>query len=438
MCTMDEEQSGRFLISAFRTLLEHSPDMVFVKDLNLVYWAASDTFARLVGHEKGEELIGKTDFDIFPPALAEKYTRDDRGILDNGICVEDYIEPLPEQNGKKNYSSTSKYVVRNERGEIVGLYGVARDATAEVALETEREQNRLSRQMFDSVLEADLTEDRMLRTEGSGWVERLGFLADTSFTGAVRFLAESLIHPDYAREFRERYDRKILMEDYRTGRDEFSHIIHLRTEGGSYRWAELRTRTYHSRVSDTLRVTTFIKDMDEDVRARQELQEKAVTDALTGLRNRENVLVSIAQCLADSDKTHAHALLFIDLDSFKQVNDRWGHRLGDKILQKTAERLQKLFRKDDILGRIGGDEFLVFLKDVPSRADAEERARRVVEMLPFRYCEQEKDVCITYSVGMAFCHGGEISVDQLCEQADQAMYRAKAQGRNRVFFYNDI
>lgn len=409
--------------------------MIFVKNPELIYQAGSDCFARLVGYEKGEELVGKSDFDIFPLELARRYTNDDQRILDSGVDMVDYLEPLPDRDGKKLYSSTSKYLLRGEDGEFLGFLGVARDVTAEVALEAERESGQLSRQMFDSVLEADLSENRVLRVEGSGWVEQLAQeMEGDFFTNAAAYISTNFIHPDYAREFLQYYDPDLLKANYALGRDEFKHLTYL-WSGGAYRWVECHTRVYHSRVSNTLRVTTFIKDMDEEVRQKQTLQEKAVTDALTGLRNRESIFSGIVERMKQQPE-QLHALFFIDLDCFKQVNDCWGHHLGDEVLKGTSDRLQAFFRgEDSLLGRIGGDEFLIFLPDIRDDAEARDTARALMEQLPFCCREAGKEVCVTYSVGVSVRRGGEVTMEQFCQQADSAMYHAKTHGRNQVHFY---
>ena len=436
---MDDNAKKDFLILALQAFLENSPDMIFMKDTNLVYRAASRSFAQMVGRESGAELVGKTDFDIFDDALARQYVKDDRKILASGFGSENYVEPLPDQKGIKSYSSTSKYVIRDESGNIIGLYGAARDITDQVALVAQAESNSFSRRMlFESVLEADVTEDKILQVEAFGWTQELRLIEAGSFTGAVRTMANRFISLDYMGEFLSRYNVEKLTADFEKGIQEFSHMECVRIRENSSRWIEFRSRVYRSRISNTLRITTFLTDRDDEMRHKQRLQKRAATDALTGLYNRENILECITACLDKAAPDFFNALLFIDLDQFKRVNDQWGHQYGDKVLQKTADRLRQIFRGDDIYGRIGGDEFLVFLRQIPSRETAELRAQEIVEALPLHLAEGGKVADVTCSVGVALCKNGEANVEQLYEQADKAMYRAKEQGRNRYFFYEDM
>ena len=170
------------------------------------------------------------------------------------------------------------------------------------------------------------------------------------------------------------------------------------------------------------------------MRTKQKLQKKAATDALTGLLNRASVLDEISSRL-EAGAPKMQALLFIDIDGFKQVNDCRGHLFGDEVLRRTANELRRLFGAEAVVGRVGGDEFLVFLPDLLSRECAARQAGGVVQALS--RCENSEDdgLCVTCSVGIALHEGGLIALEQLYERADSAMYSAKRRGRNRFAFY---
>ena len=426
---MKIDNNEHFLFLAFESFLENAPNMVFVKDTKLIYRAASQTFAQMVGFDSGSEILGKTDFDIFEHELAQKYVNDDNSILSGGKSSENYIEPLPDKNGKKSFSTTSKYAIRSEDGTIIGLYGISRDITAQLELE--------SRKMFDSVFEADLTENKMLRVEAADWAAELHGAQGTPFTQTILTFAENYVHPDAKAQLMERYDLKRLKESFAHGADEFSHNEYVHIGGQGFRWVQFTSRIYHSRISNTLRITTFLKDIDDEIRRRQALVKKAATDMLTGLPNRESVLDRIRACLAEKI-SGSHAMLFIDLDCFKLVNDNWGHKYGDKVLIETAEKLRKLFSGNEIYGRLGGDEFLVFLKDVPSRQAVEQTAQKIVNALPIHIAEGGQEVNVTCSIGIALSNGTSTTTEAMYEQSDKAMYQAKELGRNQFYFYDDL
>lgn len=158
-------------------------------------------------------------------------------------------------------------------------------------------------------------------------------------------------------------------------------------------------------------------------------------DELTGLPNRVHFRDEIGQMLA-SRNARLSALLFIDLDQFKQVNDTLGHPSGDKLLCAVTARLRRLLRPEDFVARFGGDEFVVFQRGLQSTEDAASLARRIVDRLSERYEIDHHLVEIGASIGIAMT-SPDTSVDVLLKNADMALYRAKADGRGTFCFFRD-
>ncbi len=126
--------SKEILLDAMSTFLQSTSDLMFIKDISLNYVAASKPFAELV-NMPAEEIPGKSDYDLFTSELADRYTGDDRRILASGMPVVGYVEPIPEKDGRKRFTSTSKYAIKNQSGEVIGLYGIGRDITQRLELE---------------------------------------------------------------------------------------------------------------------------------------------------------------------------------------------------------------------------------------------------------------------------------------------------------------
>ena len=165
--------------------------------------------------------------------------------------------------------------------------------------------------------------------------------------------------------------------------------------------------------------------------AEERLQRLAHYDALTGLANRTLFLERLEQALTQADRTgERFAVLFLDLDHFKEVNDSLGHRAGDCLLEEVARRLEGSLRKSDTPARLGGDEFTVLLRHVRSRRDVVELARVLVEVLEHPFELSGRHVEVTTSVGIALYPESGADVDALTQRADDAMYRAKVAGRN--------
>jgi diguanylate cyclase (GGDEF)-like protein len=174
--------------------------------------------------------------------------------------------------------------------------------------------------------------------------------------------------------------------------------------------------------------------------AERQLAHQALHDALTGLANRVLFMDRLDQALARLQRQASPlALLFVDLDHFKVVNDSLGHAAGDEVLVQTADRLRKALRPADTIARFGGDEFVILCEDAAGRAEAEEIAGRVHEAVtrPFRVGDQ--DVVLTASTGIVIANDTHTDAGALLRDADTAMYRAKERGRaNSQVFDNSM
>jgi diguanylate cyclase (GGDEF)-like protein len=181
----------------------------------------------------------------------------------------------------------------------------------------------------------------------------------------------------------------------------------------------------------------LLEDITERRNAEARITHLARYDELTTLPNRVNFRDEIERLLAvPHDAEQLSALLFIDLDQFKQVNDTLGHPCGDQLLCAVADRLRNMLRPEDFVARFGGDEFVVFQQNIRSNEDAAHLARRIVDHLSERYQIDNHLVEIGASVGIAMT-APHISADTLLKNADMALYRAKADGRGTYCFFRD-
>jgi diguanylate cyclase (GGDEF)-like protein len=181
----------------------------------------------------------------------------------------------------------------------------------------------------------------------------------------------------------------------------------------------------------------LLEDITERRNAEAKISHLARYDELTALPNRVNFRDEIERLLrVPHDADQLSALLFIDLDQFKQVNDTLGHPCGDQLLCAVAERLRAMLRPEDFVARFGGDEFVVFQQNINSNEDAAVLARRIVDRLSERYKIDNHLVEIGASVGIATTLP-EVSADTLLKNADMALYRAKADGRGTFCFFRD-
>lgn len=169
-----------------------------------------------------------------------------------------------------------------------------------------------------------------------------------------------------------------------------------------------------------------------------ELYNQATIDDLSGLQNRESTMRSIEEYLCSDGKFGNHALLMIDVDNLKVINDTLGHQIGDDALKKVGVCLKDTFRKNDICGRIGGDEFFAFLKNITSDKVIK-KARKILDDLQLSYSNGNAHVETSVSIGISIYHSGDFKdLKQMYSEADVALYKSKKTGRNRFSFSEEV
>lgn len=169
----------------------------------------------------------------------------------------------------------------------------------------------------------------------------------------------------------------------------------------------------------------YFRDIDKQYREMERLKELAERDQMTGLYNHDTTINLIKQYLSLEGAGKHHALLVIDINKFKSVNDRYGHIKGDSIIIEVAKRIQSVFRRDDIVGRVGGDEFMVLIKNVSSVEALGQKVKELSDMTHFLFESCSADVQIGCSIGVAMYTDPKMSFDELYKAADDAMYEAK-------------
>jgi diguanylate cyclase (GGDEF)-like protein len=185
-------------------------------------------------------------------------------------------------------------------------------------------------------------------------------------------------------------------------------------------------------------MVAIIRNITERKIFEQTLLSGAMRDDLTGLPNRSLLMEKVAQSIArkKANPDYNFALLFVDLDQFKQVNDSLGHLVGDQLLVETASKLRAILRSQDTVARLGGDEFGLLLPDIASVTDAIEVASRLQASLGQPLRLENQPVLPSASIGIAFSHRVYDSLETMLKDADSAMYQAKTSGRSRYVVFD--
>jgi len=212
----------------------------------------------------------------------------------------------------------------------------------------------------------------------------------------------------------------------------------MRTGEGAYRWVENRYIPVRDKEGRLVEVEGVIIDITERKSAEEKIALLARTDGLTGLANRATFLERLHQAFAAAQRGAVpFAILYLDLDHFKPVNDTLGHPVGDLLLQEVADRLRSCTRASDLVARLGGDEFAILQGEMTEPANAGALASKLQTTLAAPYLLNGNDVRISASIGVCPYAADSSGADAMLVQADLALYRSKEEGRNQYRFHSE-
>ena len=217
--------------------------------------------------------------------------------------------------------------------------------------------------------------------------------------------------------------------------------LRLRDASGLYHWYRVEASNLISAQGKPIYIIGIITDIDKQKQLELRLRTQATRDSATGMHNKRATEQAISRFLSLHNNLgpDAFAMFMIDFDNFKSINDRFGHAVGDKAIYQMAQIIRRNFRSTDIVGRVGGDEFLVFCTEPMPQHKIRERATVLVEQLHLQ-CgnHDDEDISLTASVGIACDPSDGHTFTDLYNHADMATYEAKRRGRNQCVFYAEL
>ena len=409
-----------------QTLMDTAPDTIYFKDAAARFVRVNRAQARVLGAGTPDAVVGRTDFDYFPHELARELYADDQHVLTSGQPLVNRLEDQSAQGqGQKWILSTKMPIMRD--GQITGLVGISRDITdlraAEEALHAGEERFQAQYRGFP------------LPTFTWRWIDEDWVFADCN--AAADALTGDTLHPRLGRPATEIFASvpdalALLRRCARTGeivRGERTWLLPTHPDPRDI------VETWVSVAPDL--IMQHVEDVTGQRRGAEQLRRQAWHDSLTDLPNRALLHARIAAALGDApdapDIPRPLALLLLDLDHFKEINDAFGHHYGDALLRGAADRLRGLVRAGDTVARLGGDEFAVLLPDADAAG-----ARRVADAIrtaldaPLPVEDHLLRVGTSVGIALAPAHGADGTT--LLRRADMAMYAAK-RGRLGVALY---
>ena len=422
-------ESLREQLSFIQQLIEAVPQPIFFKDAEGHYLGVNAAWEKFFGIPRNQ-FIGKSVFDLYPDdqALANRHHARDQELFGRPGS-QSYEAAIVAADGNVHHTIYNKATFNKPEGSVAGLIGTITDVSelkeAEGALRKSEERFRdLTELSSDWYWEQDAD---FRFTEISSNARKVGLDAEEN-------LGKTLWEVERERMTEEEWQsQKQLMEAHQP----FQSLVYRRSDAnGNLHTISLSGRPIFDEEGRFTGYRGTGTDITEQKKVEDQIRHMAHHDALTGLPNRVLLHDRIGRVIAQARRDgKVAALLFIDLDRFKNVNDSLGHQVGDGLLRTVAERLIACVRGTDTVARMGGDEFVVVLAELKQAEDAGQMAQKILAALPQPINIDGHELRVTTSVGICtYPHDGE-DVETLMRNADAAMYHAKETGRNNFQFF---
>ena len=408
----------------FRSLFEHGNDAVFILDLN---------YFTIAVNQRAYDWLGYTPPELIKVHASKLVLRDEWGSelsnlasLAAGKVLPVYERTYVRKDGSSITGEVNIALIKNQDGTPTHYQSVVRDIT-----ERSRTQEQLRLQA--AVLEAAASGIFITDIDGSiVW-------SNPAFTKLSGYPSAEIIgkNPRFLKSnVQDKPFYKNLWETILSGKVWRGRIVNKRKDGDLYD-AELVITPV---ISDYGKIEQFVaitQDISAQVKAEKQLEHLALHDSLTDLPNRVLFYERFEQLSAIAARQDQKcAIFFIDIDNFKQVNDRFGHEKGDLLLRSIAGRLSRMMRSSDTVARLGGDEFGISLANV-TREGVRVVATKILDTLKQEFTMNEEAVNISASIGISLFPDNGTDLNNLLSFADRAMYKAKEIGKNTFCFYSE-
>lgn len=430
--TQSDEQHRQLCRMA--AIVESSEDAILSKALNDVVTSWNIGAEKLFGYT-AEEIVGQSFLKLVPEYKLEE-TKVLLEHLKNNLNVQHFETEYLHKNGNLIYVAVTLSAIKNEHDEVVEISEIIRDITYQKLMQQRfLMEHELLKVTMDSIGEAVLT------TDSQGYLQYLNPVAER-LTGWTQEEAVG-----------KRYRKILNVINEKTRKPDFNSVTLCLRENRvitlsddniliNRQGDEMAIQESVSPIRDAggnvLGVVIVFHDVSEQRRIAEELSYRATHDTLTGLPNRSEFEKSLKRFVNNNrEQEQVNALMFIDLDQFKLINDYCGHSAGDCLLKEVAQIMRSCVRSSDMVARIGGDEFAILL----SKCDTEKSmkiAKKICKSLgDYRFQHDDKSFKVAASIGLVMVNNNWESETKLLQAADSACMRAKRAGKNRVHIYFD-
>ncbi len=404
--------------------LEQSPASVVITDTMGVIEYVNPKFEEISGYT-AEEVIGQN-----PRILksGDKKPEEYKALWDTISAGREWkgVFHNKRKDGSIYWEAASISGLRGDNGEITHYIAVKEDITARKRAE---DQLRMNATVFETASEGILVTDanNRVKTVNPAFTRITGYELEDIIGQDPKMLSSGRHEADFYHQMWE----QIQSRGYWSG-----EIWNRRKDGSVYpEWISIVV-IRDEKTNEIKEYVAVFSDISQRKQDEEQIRRQANYDALTGLPNRSLFFDRLHQAVIAARREEGLlALLFVDLDRFKAVNDTFGHVLGDEILQEVAERFSACVRDSDTVARLGGDEFVVLVHDLGEVNDAALVADKIIEQMSRPFEVAGREVALGASIGITVYPEDTQDAEVMMRNADMAMYRAKEKGRNRYQFF---
>ena len=422
--------ASKAMLNEIEQIYRYTPVGLCFMDTNYRYVRINEHMAEINGLPVSAH-IGRTLREVIPE-LAEGIMELYRPIYERGVPVlnAELHGPAPTSPGVQRHWLANFFPFRSETGEVTGLIGAVTDITdlKQTQLELRQSEERFHT-IFDSVNDLIFVHDfetgSFIEVNRSA-CELLGFTRDEMLKLNIGDLSEN----------KPPYTRQNLLPEIAKARAGTPRTFDWRgkTKDGRLFWVEISLRRAAFGGRDVLLATA--REVSQRKEAEDQLKRMAQVDVLTGLPNRRVFVAAVTRAIERARRSErVFAVLYLDLDHFKDVNDTLGHPIGDQLLQAVADRLQANVRASDTLARFGGDEFALLMTDIADPTDAGVLADNLLHIMIEPFMLSGNQIQSGVSIGVATYEPDAPDAETLLAHADVALYRAKSEGRRTYRFF---
>lgn len=288
---------------------------------------------------------------------------------------------------------------------------------------------KATEEMYDNIYELNITKNIAEGERTMQYFVSLG-AGGLSYDDALKVIAEKQIKEEFREGYISLFSTENVIKEYEHGNNHLRYEFLTTQDGKSYYWMRIDAHIFHLAEDNTIRMFVYRKNID----AEKMTEIQAETDEMTGFFTKK-ATERMIQSTLDKNSEQLYAFFIFDIDNFKTANDRFGHAFGDFCIKEFTGIIKRHFRRDDILGRIGGDEFAAFVA-IPNTGWVAEKAKALSSDLDTICKNKQSEWKMSASIGIAVSIGRAADFDTLYRNADRALYQVKQKGRNGFVVYN--